>query len=42
MPFRRSKLNHRHRDGHVLVWEQNNHRDQPKSKPIEMLRYMSE
>ncbi|KAH8421058.1 hypothetical protein KR222_006591 [Zaprionus bogoriensis] len=29
MPFRRSKINHRHRDGHVLVWEQNNLHDQP-------------
>ncbi|KAH8372853.1 hypothetical protein KR009_006573 [Drosophila setifemur] len=25
MPFRRSSLNHRHRDGHVLVWNQRNH-----------------
>ncbi|XP_023161684.2 putative inorganic phosphate cotransporter isoform X1 [Drosophila hydei] len=30
MPFRRSKLNHRHRDGHVLVWDQNNLHDRPK------------
>ncbi|XP_034102873.1 putative inorganic phosphate cotransporter isoform X1 [Drosophila albomicans] len=30
MPFRRSKINHRHRDGHVLVWEQNNLQDRPR------------
>lgn len=36
MPFRRSSLNHRHRDGHVLVWNQRNLHEsleqQPQSK----------
>lgn len=32
MPFRRSKINHRHRDGHVLVWEQSQLQEQPRGK----------
>nr|XP_016930108.1 putative inorganic phosphate cotransporter isoform X1 [Drosophila suzukii] len=33
MPFRRSSLNHRHRDGHVLVWNQRNLNESLEEQP---------
>ncbi|EDX07390.1 GD25524 [Drosophila simulans] len=33
MPFRRSSLNHRHRDGHVLVWNQRNLHESLEQQP---------